>query len=206
MLKEAFDIGKDVWGLIQSIDADKRAKAIAYVRARWQGFAALAIAAGVGFGVYQYVASAPERLIHQFYKSLNVGEYEAAWQLLGRQYRDKKLDLERFKDGFKNTVAHPRVRTKVLGENDGVVAIYASVVVIKQDGATTAPEEVCRLFYLQKEPLKGVPTGWTSVLWARLLEEDWRVVLINVRGECHYFNIGTLSHSSNDGSQVTPSK
>lgn len=191
MFKDIWDIGKDLIAAFRSLDSVKRQRILNYVRAHSTGLIILIVTPFLFYLGYDYLERRPERIIESYYNSVGKRDYESAWGLLSERYREKLGNIEQFKDNHAAVVTYTYLGIHPIGVQNGVAAIFNKVDVIEQhDDETTKPEQFCFLTRLQKEKLTSDFSGPYSLPFGEFyLQEDWRIVINNFRGICHYFAI-----------------
>ena len=182
MIKDAWDIGKDIIEAIKSLDENKRKQVLSYLKKRWQGFAFIGVILLACFISYEYAINSPERIVKRFYQGIDDKNYQESWNLVEENYRVRKWtdDIQKFTEGYDKTINHPRLLTHLLGESNGVAVVYARATAIEeQSPGINKYVDYCLAYRLRKVSLPNTYQGYISVFWAKLTNEDWRIILIS---------------------------
>ena len=102
MLGDIWNLLKDLWKGIKSIDAEKRARIAAYLKRRWKGLVAIAFSVILITVLYMYGRHAPARTVEKYFQLVDTRNYKQAWNLLGKRYHLQR-DYHSFEAGYENT-------------------------------------------------------------------------------------------------------
>lgn len=189
MIKDIWDIGKDVYMLFRNLDGDKRTAIRNYMLKKWKGVMVIIAVIVIPFQLHEYMEHRPERIIHAFYESLNRRAFNDAWGLLSKGHQERKWGrrFEEFEEGYEELIHHEYVKIKLLKSNQLGVKVLVDTAYRNrnQDNGTTEPERECLITQLQQENIANDYDGPFSVILGRyLLDKDWRIVLNNKSNLC----------------------
>lgn len=195
MIKDAWDIGKDIIEAIKSLDENKRKQILSYLKKRWQGFAFIGVILLACFISYEYAINSPERIVKRFYQGIDDKNFQESWNLIEEKYRRRKWadDIQEFIKGYDKTISHSRLLTHLLGESNGVAVVYVRATAIEQIEeqfpGINRYVDYCLAYRLRKVSLPNTYQGYISVFWAKLINKDFRIILISYRGECEFLSL-----------------